>query len=371
MVKVLVADDNADTLEVYSTVITDLGYECIEACDGLDALKKITPDIDVVILDVVMPKMSGYNLLRKIRDNEQTKYIPTILITGVDGEEAVRKGIELGASDFISKPVDVGILKAKLHNILITKKYYDDIAKENMSLLDNHESKMKELQGISHMLKNANLEIIFKLNKACDYRDDETGNHIKRMSEYSKLIAEAIGLDEKESDLIKYGSTLHDIGKIGISDGILLKKGKLEVFEFEEMKKHTIIGAMILSGSTGGVIKAAEHIALTHHEKFDGSGYPKGLKEEEIPLFGRIVSVADVFDALTTKRPYKKAFPVEHALEIIKESTGKQFDPGVVKGLLLNMDKILKVKNEFEKAGCIVRDWSEIHNSDLNQYSLF
>ncbi len=191
------------------------------------------------------------------------------------------------------------------------------------------------------------LDTIYKLSRAAEYKDKNTGAHIMRMSEYCAVIARRIGLDETDVDMAAYGAPMHDVGKIGIPDRILLKPGKLDPDEWEIMKQHTIIGAQILAGSDAEFISLAEVIALTHHEKWDGSGYPRGLRKSEIPLAGRIVAIADVFDALTSQRPYKEPFPTEESLDMIRQSRGTHFDPEVVDAFFMIEDEIVAIKNRY------------------------
>ena len=200
---------------------------------------------------------------------------------------------------------------------------------------------------LTQELKEAYLDTIFRLSVAAEYKDDDTAAHINRMSRYSALVAEGLGLSSRDVEAIRFASPMHDIGKLGVPDAILMKPGKLTPDEFAEMQKHTIFGAKILENAKAELLKVSEEIALTHHEKWDGSGYPRGLKGEAIPLNGRIVALADVFDALTTKRCYKPAFTVEQSLDIIKQGTGKHFDPNVVQAFLGNLDKILAIKSQF------------------------
>jgi putative two-component system response regulator len=200
---------------------------------------------------------------------------------------------------------------------------------------------------LTQELKDAYLDTIFRLSVAAEYKDDDTAVHIHRMSRYSAILAEGLGLSSVEVESIRFASPMHDIGKLGVPDSILMKPGKLTPQEFKEMQKHTVFGAKILENARAELLRASEMIALTHHEKWDGSGYPRGLKGENIPLSGRIVALADVFDALTTKRCYKPAFSLEESMRIIKESTGHHFDPKIVQAFNNNIEKILAVKSQF------------------------
>jgi putative two-component system response regulator len=205
-----------------------------------------------------------------------------------------------------------------------------------------------ELRRAVKKIKLASLDTIHRLSRAAEYRDEDTGAHIKRMSQYSAAVARKMGLNEETVEIILYATPMHDVGKIGIPDHILLKPGKLDPDEWQIMKQHTIIGAQILQGSDAEFIKLAKVIALTHHEKWDGSGYPKGLRGSKIPLAGRITAIADVFDALTTKRPYKEPFSLEKSFGIIKQSRGNHFDPGVVDAFFATEDEILSIREKYK-----------------------
>lgn len=347
MAKILIVDDEKANLLLMETLLQVTGYIIIKAEDGEEALNLISKDIDVILLDINMPKLDGYQVLERIRKNPETENIPVVMITGLNEQEEKLKGIKLGADEFLTKPIDKNELLTRIDNLLKRKISFDEIKKTNSILHKDIGKKSKQLKETFDALKSANIEIISRLSRAADYRDDETGHHIKRISMYSEILAISFGFTEKEAEIIKYASAMHDIGKIGIPDNILMKKGKLTAEEFDLMKTHTIIGANILSGSNNQLIKMAEEIALTHHEKYDGSGYPKGIKADKIPLIGRIVAIADVFDALTTKRPYKSAYSVESAMNIILADSGKHFDPDITKYFLWRIDDILRVKDQY------------------------
>ena len=230
------------------------------------------------------------------------------------------------------------------------RKELDAANRQLAKYADDLNSAVLELKAANQEIQEAYLDTIYRLVPAAEYKDEDTGDHIVRMSRYAALIAEKIGLPDRDVQNILYAAPMHDIGKVGIPDSILMKPGKLTDEEFDFMKTHTTIGAKILADSKAAILKIAEQIALSHHEKWNGKGYPQGLSGDEIPLFGRIVGLADVFDALTSKRPYKDSFPVEVAIGIIKKESGQHFDPDVVDVFLENIDEILKINSELSSA---------------------
>ncbi|RBW47570.1 two-component system response regulator [Psychromonas sp. B3M02] len=318
----LIVDDEPVNLKVLNNILKDL-YKLIFAKNGADALRLIEKDApDLILLDVMMPEMTGYDVCEYLKKQAAYKSIPIIFVTALNDAIDEAKGLNLGAVDYIFKPVTPAVVKARV--------------KTHLSLVDIDE------------LKRTRLQVIQRLGKASEYKDNETGMHILRMSHYSKVISLACGHSRKEADDLLHAAPMHDIGKIGIPDRIMLKPGKLTDEEFEEMKKHPEIGAEILGESDSDLIELAKVVAMTHHEKWDGSGYPKQLKGEEIPIVGRIVALADVFDALTSKRPYKHAWPVEEAVDFIKSQKGKHFDPKLVDIFEQELDKILEIKNNWK-----------------------
>lgn len=320
--KILVVDDEPINLKVLNNILKDL-YKLIFAKSGAEALRLIEKETpDLILLDVMMPEMTGYDVCEHLKKQAVYKSIPIIFVTALNDAIDEAKGLNLGAVDYIFKPVTPAVVKARV--------------KTHLSLVDIEE------------LKRTRLQVIQRLGKASEYKDNETGMHILRMSHYSKVISLAYGHTLKQADDLLHAAPMHDIGKIGIPDRIMLKPGKLTDEEFEEMKKHPEIGAEILGESDSDLIELAKIVAMTHHEKWDGSGYPKQLKGEEIPIVGRIVALADVFDALTSERPYKHAWPVEEAVDFIKSQKGKHFDPELVDIFEQQLDKILEIKNNWQ-----------------------
>ena len=259
------------------------------------------------------------------------------------------QGIDAGCDDFLSKPIETPELLARVKSLLMVKAYHDHMKNYEKELETEVANKTKEIQLALNKLRLAHIETIFRLSRAAEYKDADTGAHIKRMSHYAAIIAEKLGLEKQSINKILYAAPMHDIGKIGIPDHVLLKPGKLDPDEWDIMKQHTVIGAEILADSESDFIQLAGIIALTHHEKWDGSGYPKGLKGNNIPLVGRICAIADVFDALTTKRPYKEAFLLENSFTIIKEERGKHFDLEVVDAFFAVQDEILEIRDKYKE----------------------
>ena len=350
--KILVVDDDERNLKVVSAMLAPLEYDVILARDGIEALEMVEKEKpDVILLDIMMPKMDGFEVLKILKENEETKIIPVVMVTALKEVEDRAKALELGADDFLTKPVEKLELRARVKSLINVKRYYDHMRNYQKELEEEVEKRTLELKEAYKKLKRASLDTIYRLARAAEYKDEDTGAHIQRVSHFAEIVARKMGMDENFCENILYSAPMHDIGKIGIPDHILLKPGKLTPEEWEIMKKHTIIGAKILEGSDVEFIKMAEIIALTHHERWDGKGYPKGLKGEEIPLPGRITAIADVFDALCSKRPYKPAYPIDEVLKIIKEEEGKHFDPKVVSAFFSGIDEILDIKERFKNEG--------------------
>jgi putative two-component system response regulator len=330
-------------------VIT-LGHTPVLAENGLVALKKVTDyKPDLLLLDIMMPKMDGHQVLARLKSDSHMRHIPVIMVSANDGIESVAKCIEQGAMDYLVKPFNSVLLKARIKAALANKLLHDQEEAYRETIREYNEKLEERVRERTKDLEETRLEVIQRLGRAAEYRDNETGQHVLRMSHYSARLAKELGMNEIECNLILLTSPMHDIGKIGISDGILLKPGPLTADERKIMETHTTIGGKILGGGKSELIKMAETIALTHQEKWDGTGYPKGLKKEEIPLVGQITAICDVFDALTSKRPYKEAHPIEQALEFISSQSGKHFDPHLVKVFRQIVPDLKKIKEKFSQ----------------------
>ncbi|WP_208320304.1 response regulator [Hypnocyclicus thermotrophus] len=331
---ILIVDDTPENLDVLAGILNE-EYNIKVAKNGKIALKiaeKFLPDL--ILLDIMMPEMDGYEVCRNLKNNIQTKNIPVIFVTAKDQEVDEKLGFEAGAVDYLTKPIRPTITKARIKTHL-------KLANQTKALAIEVDKKTKEIQ-------NTQLEIIRKLGLAAEYKDNETGAHIIRMSTYSKLLALEYGIPEYEANLLFNAAPMHDIGKIGIPDNILQKPGKLNDKEWQIMKTHSNIGAKIIGDHPSDLLKMAKIVALEHHEKYNGKGYPRGLKDNEISIYASIVAIADVFDALTSKRPYKEPWPSEKALNLIKEERGEHFHPELVDCFINIFDKILEVKLNFQ-----------------------
>jgi putative two-component system response regulator len=303
-----------------------------------------------------MPGMNGFEVVQELKREERFTQIPIVMVTALQDVNDRVKALEVGADDFLSKPVDRMELRARVRSLLKVKAYNDHMINYRQELESEVRRRTLEIQETNaklekahEKLRGASLETIFRLSRAAEFKDEDTGAHIISMSRISARLAKTCGLNNATVESILYASPMHDIGKIGIPDRILLKNGPLNDEEWTVMRLHTVFGGKILENSDIGFLRLGEVIALTHHEKFDGSGYPKGLKGKQIPLAGRIVAVADVFDALMSRRPYKPAFTPEQATNIIAEGRGRHFDPEVVDTFLADIPQILKIWNSSQE----------------------
>jgi putative two-component system response regulator len=367
---ILVVDDYPQNIKLLEAYLVPDGYEIVRAENGEEALGKLHgSQIDLILLDVMMPGMDGFEVTRRVRQDDNNRLLPIILLTALRETEFRVKGIEAGCDDFISKPVDKTELLARVKSLLKVKAYNDLMQNYRKELESEVTTRTEELKQASEKIKTASLDTIYRLSMASEYRDKDTGAHIKRMSYYCSAIAHRIGLDENTTAAILYAAPMHDLGKIGIPDKILSKPGKLDSVERDIMKLHTVIGAKILTGSDAELIKLGGIIALSHHEKWDGSGYPNGLKGKAIPIEGRIAAIADVFDALTSRRPYKEPFSLEKSFVIIRRWRESYFDPDVVDAFLDIQEEILTIMARYAGDNPLTFDIPEL-NALLQQYNL-
>ncbi|MDH5446185.1 MAG: two-component system response regulator [Gammaproteobacteria bacterium] len=339
--KILIVDDQPVNVKLLEKVLQAEGYPNIfSTTDSREAVSLYQAnDCDIVLLDLNMPHIDGFGVLEQLVSI--TDDFPTVLVlTALKDRDSRVRALENGARDFVSKPFDRVELLSRIRNMLEVRLLNKAMKQQNQILEQKVYERTRELD-------ETRLEIIRRLGRAAEYRDNETGLHIIRMSQYSQILGLANGMTESEADMLLNASPMHDIGKIGIPDQILLKPGKLTPEEWEIMKTHATIGAEILSGHESELMTVAREIALAHHEKWDGSGYPHGKSGDEIPLVGRIVAVADVFDALTTTRPYKKAWPVEEAVEFIAANRGSHFDPKLVDLFMENLPDLLSIRSIY------------------------
>jgi putative two-component system response regulator len=332
---VLIVDDTPENIEVLAGALKDK-YRIKAANSGKLALKiaQMLPAPDLILLDIMMPEMDGYEVCEALKSQPNTSHIPVIFVTAKISAEDEIRGLQLGAVDYITKPITPLVAMQRVATHLA-------LANQNREL----EVQVK-LQ--TDEINQGKLEIIKRLGRAAEYKDNETGMHVLRMASYCHLLAIESGMSEKEADLLREAAPMHDIGKIGIPDGILLKEGKLTNEEWSVMMTHVAIGVDILEGdSNSELLEMAKTVAQTHHEKYNGKGYPQGLMGEEIPLIGRISAIADVFDALTSTRSYKKAWTSDEAFSLIEKEKGEHFDPVLAEMFLELKPQVLEIMQKF------------------------
>lgn len=347
---ILVVDDDDTNRRLLNAMLGPMGYNVIEANNGRQAIEILEKDQpDVILMDIMMPELDGFEATRQIKSHPRHERIPIVMITALRDTEDRVKALEAGADDFLTKPVEKTELRARVASLCKVKAYYDHMAMYQKKLEKAVTQRTEELNNTLERLKSSNLETIIRLTRAAEYKDEDTAGHIQRISRYTHALGEGIGLSQHETELLLYAAPMHDIGKIGIPDKILLKPGKLNEKEWDVMKKHTVFGSKILEGSDSEIIALGETIARTHHEKWDGSGYPNGLSGKDIPCSGRITAIADVFDALLSKRPYKKPMTLEFALNVIKEGKGTHFDPNLVDVFFDIQENILEIKDSYSE----------------------
>lgn len=337
--RLLIVDDQQANVTLLERILRSHGFVNLVSTTDPRQVADIYQQspVDLVLLDLAMPYLDGFQVMALLKTLSGDDFLPVIILTANGDQETKLKALSAGAMEFLGKPFDLVEVQLRIRNMLQTRLMHKALRTQNAQLEDRVRDRTQELD-------QTRLEVIRRLGRAAEYRDNETGLHTIRMSNYSMLLARAVGLPEEECELILNASPMHDLGKIGIPDGILLKPGKLDASEWEIMKTHPLIGAEILRGHDSDLMHLAHLIALNHHEKWDGSGYPAGLKGEDIPLVARIVALADVFDALTTARPYKSAWSVDDALGYIRDQSGCHFDPQLVGHFLAVLPQILEIR---------------------------
>ena len=344
---ILVVDDDDQVRSMMQALLGSLGYRTQIAEDGAEALEKVAASPpDLILMDATMPRMGGLEAVRRLKESEATRIIPIIMVTGLHDLEMKVRALEAGVDDFLPKPCERVELRARIASLLKVKASHDQSRRYQKDLEAEVEKRTRQLEDALRRQRTLSLEAIYRLSRVGEFRDEDTGAHLRRMSRYSAVVARCMGLAKRTIEAILYASPMHDVGKIGIPDQILLKPGKLEPHEMQIMRLHTTIGAQMLQGSAVDFLKLGEIIALTHHEKWDGTGYPRGLAGAKIPLAGCITAIADVFDALTTRRPYKEPFSVEKAFAIVREGREKHFHPEVVDAFFSITDEILRIRQD-------------------------
>lgn len=320
----LIVDDEPNNLQVLRHVLQD-DYRLLFARDGEKAIEIAGDQCpNLILLDVMMPRLNGHDTCRRLKANPRTAHIPVIFVTALADSEDEFRGFEVGAVDYITKPISASVVRARVRT--------------HLSLVRADE------------LRDSRLQIIQRLGRAAEYKDNETGYHVLRMSHYAARLAQAADYGADWSEELLNAAPMHDIGKIGIPDAILQKPGKLDEVEWEIMRQHPRIGAEIIGEDPSRLLQTARRIALCHHEKWDGSGYPAGLRGEDIPLEARIVAIADVFDALTSVRPYKQAWSVDRAVELIRGEAGRHFDPQLAELFCIRIPDMLEIKARWSES---------------------
>jgi putative two-component system response regulator len=332
---ILIVDDYQPNVLLLDRVLRSAGYKNLRSTTDPREVEAMyaAQKFDLILLDINMPHMSGFDVMDRLRAIERDSYLPILVLTAQSDYDTRLRALQSGAKDFLTKPFDNLEVLTRIANILEVRTMHNRIREQNRELERRVQERTRELH-------DTRLEIIRRLGRAAEYRDNNTGQHIMRMSKYSEALAHAAGLSDSEAEMLLNASPMHDIGKIGIPDRILLKATSLDAEEKRQMETHP-----------SELMQAARIIALTHHERWDGSGYPQKLRGEEIPLPGRIVALCDVFDALTTKRPYKEAYSVERSLEYLRDNSGKHFDPTLVERFLGILPQILEIMRQHPEPG--------------------
>lgn len=333
--RILIVDDEASNVDLLRRILEPAGYTTVhDTRDPLQVaqlLRDFEPDL--VLLDLLMPGMDGHEVLEVIREaTPADQYLPVLVLTSDNTRDAKRRALSAGARDYLTKPLSPSEVRSRVRNLLETRMLYQELRGQNAELERRVRARTLELE-------DARLQTLQRLARAAEYRDDATGQHTRRVGRSAARVAALLGWSLADVEMMRLAAPLHDVGKIGVPDGILLNDGPLSPAEFEVMKTHCVIGADILSGSDVPLLRLAAEIALSHHERWDGDGYPEGLAGEQIPLSGRIVAVADTYDALTHPRPYKEAWTVEAALADIARGSGERFDPRVVEVFRAGLDE--------------------------------
>lgn len=342
---ILIIDDEPANLRLLEKILRSEGYQDLHLLHdprgALAQYRSARPDL--ILLDLNMPHLDGYQVMEQLQSIGDPLLPPIVILTAQHAQDYLLRALSAGARDFISKPFDRNELLMRVRNLLDAQLAH--------RLLHDQKSLLEEIVASrTEALRHTRLQVVRRLGMAAEYRDEETGNHILRMSHTAALLARTIGWSDADCDLMLHASPMHDIGKIGIPDAILLKPGRFEPDEWEVMKRHTLIGAKLLGDDESDLMQMAGIIALNHHEKWDGSGYPHGLAGSAIPEAARIAALADVFDALTSERPYKQAWPVEAAIDLITQHSGSHFDPDLVIAFREQLPAVLEIRDRFSDA---------------------
>lgn len=340
--KILIVDDEEGNVKVLERLLRGAKFENIKSITDPRKVEETYREFqpDLIILDLKMPHMDGFAVMGLLKKIEKETYLSILVLTAQREHETRLRALDSGATDFLTKPFEMTEALTRVRNMLEVRLLHNEIRAQNKNL----EKKVRER---TRELEETRMEVIHRLGRASEYRDNESGRHVIRLSHLCVRLAREVGMSEEECDLLLQASPLHDVGKIGIPDSILLKQGELTPEEWEVLKMHPVIGAEILSGSNSKMMKLAETICLTHQERWDGLGYPLGLKGEQIPLAGRIVAICDVFDTLTSKRHYKKVYSIDKAMEIIESKSDTDFEPRLVEAMKRILPDLVEIIEEF------------------------
>ena len=336
---ILIVDDNDANVALLRKVLKTAGYENISSITD-SRLVRAAFEVerhDLILLDIRMPYMDGFEVMAELKPLVHDDYLPILVLTAQTDDKTRIRALQEGAKDFLQKPFETVEVLNRIRNMLEVRLLHKQVRDQNLILEQKVHERTRELE-------TTRLDVIRRLGQAAEYRDNETGLHVIRMSQYCEQLALAVGVEASDATLLLNASPMHDLGKIGIPDSILLKPGKLDADEWETMKSHTLIGAELLSGSDHPLMVLGREVALTHHERWDGDGYPNHLRAEEIPLMGRITTLCDVFDALLSARPYKKAWTEAEAMDLIRTESGKQFNPMLVEAFFDISANILSIR---------------------------
>jgi len=349
--RILVVDDDASVRSAHARFVTHLGYDVEHAADGFEALTKLALDIDLVLLDIHMPNMDGFEVATRIRAHPDHGLLPIIMVTGMDRESWFPRALEVGANDVISKPINADELRIRTRWLMELKSAHDRLQQKTVRLEGSVDRAVTELraalEGMSEAkrrLYDAHLDTIRRLTLAAEYKDEQTAGHIGRVGEAAAVLAQAAGKSPGWVDMIRHAAPMHDVGKIGIPDEVLLKKGELSEAERTVMRSHTRIGADLLAGSDSEVIQMGATIALLHHERWDGMGYPQGLAGDAIAEEARICAIVDFYDASTMDRPFRPARPKDEVLAQMRAFSGSAFDPTLLQAFFAALPQIEKAR---------------------------
>jgi response regulator RpfG family c-di-GMP phosphodiesterase len=339
---IVIVDDNAVNLMLMAALARSAtGLEPLRFDDPVTGLEWCREHgADLIVVDFMMPRMDGHQFIEAVRATPHLADVPVVMVTATGQNAVRRRALEIGATDFLTKPVDSTEIKLRLRNLLQLRQA-QNLLRDRAALLAD------EVRKATEAILLRERDLIVRLSRAAEFRDPETGGHIQRMAHYAALIARQLGEPESYAQALLTAAPMHDVGKLGTPDHILLKKGRLDPDELAVMHQHAEIGGRILADTDSPLLKLACEIAETHHEKFDGSGYPRGLKGEQIPLGGRIVAVADVFDALNSHRPYKRAWSLEESRAYVEQNSGSHFDPRCVAAFVEGWDEVVAIRAQF------------------------